>query len=69
MLGAEITLATKKDNGTFTTIATYSNTKGYVIYRVKEKKFKNLQVKLSSTKPFKLYDLALEVYLGSYVKR
>lgn len=50
-------------------IGTYSDTKGYIVYRVKEKKFKWLQLEFSSNKPFGLFSCTLEAFIGGYVKR
>ena len=69
MEGAEITVSVKTDNKNFEKIDTYKNTKGYVVPRIKKKKWKSLQLKFSSNKPFYLYSNTLEAYVGSYVKR
>lgn len=63
-----ITLKTKteiRDN----TIGTYSDSKGYIVYRIKEKKFKWIQLEFSSNKPFGLFSCTLEAFIGGYVKR
>ena len=63
-----ITLKTKteiREN----TIGTYSDSKGYIVYRVKEKKFKWIQLEFSSNKPFGLFSCTLEAFIGGYVKR
>lgn len=63
-----ITLKTKteiREN----TIGTYSDTKGYIVYRIKEKKFKWIQLEFSSNKPFGLFSCTLEAFIGGYVKR
>lgn len=69
MEGAEVTISTKIDNNEFTKINTYKNIKGYVVARIKKKKWKSIQLKFSSSKPFSLYSSTLEAYVGSYVKR
>ena len=69
MEGAEVTISTKIDNNEFTKINTYKNIKGYVVARIKKKKWKSIQLKLSSSKPFSLYSSTLEAYVGSYCKR
>ena len=69
MEGAEITVSVKTDNNNFEKIDTYKNTKGYVVPRIKKEKWKSLQLKFSSNKPFYLYSNTLEAYVGSYVKR
>lgn len=69
MEGDEITVSTKIDNNEFETIDTYTNVKGYVVSRIKKKKWKSIQLKFSSNKPFGLYSNTLEAYVGGYVKR
>jgi hypothetical protein len=69
MEGEEVTVSTKIDNGDFEAIDTYENVKGYVVSRIKKKKWKSIQLKFSSHKPFSLYSSTLEAYVGGYVKR
>ena len=67
--GEAVTVSVKTDNNSFETIKTYNNTKGYVAARIKKKKWKSIQLKFSSNRPFGLYSSTLEAYVGSYVKR
>jgi hypothetical protein len=67
--GSLVTIAVKTDNNNFETIKKYSNTKGYVAARIKKKKWKSIQLKFSSNKPFGVYASTLEAYVGSYLKR
>lgn len=67
--GEEITISVKTDNNNFEVIDRYKNTKGYVVPRIKKKKWKSIQLKFGSNKPFYLYSSTLEAYVGSYVKR
>ena len=69
MEGEKITISTKIDNGEFEDIDTYENVKGYVVSRIKKKKWKSIQLKFSSNKPFSLYGSTLEAYVGGYLKR
>jgi hypothetical protein len=69
MEGEKIQVEVKIDNKPFELIKEYINTKGYVVPRIKKKKWKGLQMKFSSVKPFSLYSCTLEAYVGSYVKR
>lgn len=69
MEGDEITISVKTDNNDFKLVNTYQNKKGFVVCRIKEKKWKSIQLKFSSTKYFGLYSSTLEAYIGSYVKR
>lgn len=50
-------------------IGTYNDSKGYIVYRIKEKKFKWIQLEFSSNKPFGLFSCTLEAFIGGYVKR
>lgn len=46
-----------------------SDEKGYIPYRIKDKKFKNIQLKFSSNKPFGLYQATLQGFVAGYIKR
>lgn len=67
--GTEVTVLTKTDNEEFEEIETYQNTKGYIAPRIKRKKWKDIQVKVKSSKPFSLFSCTLEAFIGSYIKR
>lgn len=69
MEGSEISVYARADNKEFDLIKKYENTKGYVVPRIKKKKWKTIQLKFYSKKPFSLYSCTLESYIGSYVKR
>lgn len=69
MEGTDINVYARIDNKEFELINKYKNTKGYVVSRIKKKKWKSIQLKFYSTKPFSLYSNTLEAYVGSYVKR
>ena len=69
MEGEEITVYVKTDNKDFDLIKTYKNTKGYVVPRIKKKKWKSIQLKFYSNYPFSLYSNTLESYVGNYLKR
>lgn len=69
MEGEEITVYAKTDNKSFDLIKTYRNTKGYVVPRIKKKKWKSIQLKFYSKHPFSLYSNTLESYVGNYIKR
>lgn len=69
MEGKEVTLYAKTDNKNFDLIKKYTNVKGYVVPRIKKKKWKSIQLRFYSKKPFCLYSTTLESYLGSYIKR
>ena len=69
MEGEEVNVYARIDNKEFDFIKKYKNTKGYVVSRIKKKKWKSIQMKFESEKPFSLYSSTLEAYVGSYVKR
>lgn len=64
-----ITLRVKTDNNEFENIDTYEETKGYIVYRVKKKKFKDLTLEFSSDKHIKLYSATIQAFIGGYLKR
>ena len=67
--GEKIKIEVKTDDNDFELINELENTKGYVVYRVKKKKWKRLQMKFSSNKPFGISSYTLESFVGGYVKR
>ena len=67
--GENVTIAVKIDNEAFEDIVTHENITEYVVNRIKKKKWKAIQMKFTSNKPFNLYSSTLEAYVGSYVKR
>jgi len=64
-----LTVYTKTDNNDEELISTFTETKGYVVIKIKKKKWKSLQLKFTSTTPFKIYSCTLESYIGGYLKR
>lgn len=69
VFGNTIKLEIKTDNKDYELINTYENTKGYIVYRVKKKKWKRIQMKFSSNVPFGINSYTLESFVGGYVKR
>jgi len=69
VFGTSVKVSVKIDNKEFADIGTYQNVKGYIVYRIKKKKWKRLQMKFSSTVPFGLNSYTLESFVGGYVKR
>lgn len=72
--GTAIKMEIKKDYNDYTVIGTFTTKnknieKYYFKAKVKAKKFKSLQQKFSSTRPFSLVSFTSEAYLGSVVKR
>ncbi|MCQ2087646.1 MAG: DUF2460 domain-containing protein, partial [Bacilli bacterium] len=68
-VNGSITVSAKTDNNDFQTIGTHSNAAGYVVNRIKLKKWKAIQMKFSASTPFELYSTTLEAYVGGYLKR
>lgn len=64
-----VTVSVKADNKSFEKIDDFKSKKGYVVARIKKKKWKSIQLKFSSKKPFKLYSATLECFVGNYIKR
>jgi len=67
--GDSITISSKTDNNNFEELGTYTNTKGYVVAKLKKKKWNKIQLKFSSNTYFGIYNVSLESYIGAYVKR
>lgn len=56
-------------DGTLKEKKVFSDTKGYIAYRIKDKKFKNIQLKFSSNKPFGIFSCTLQGFIAGYIKR
>lgn len=69
MTGEKVKLEVRTDKEEFEVVDTFINTKDYIVPRIKKKKWKDIQLKLSSDKPFGLERIYLECYIGSYIKR
>ena len=67
--GDEITIETKLDNNEFQKLGTFKNTKGYIVSKLTKKKWNRIQLRYSSDTQFGIYEIVLESYVGSYVKR
>ncbi len=67
--GTDITVSARIDNEDFEDIVTHENITSYVVNRIKKKKWKAIQLRFSSNKPFELYSSTLEAYVGGYLKR
>lgn len=68
--GKGLTIYARTDNKEFDLIKKFDDTKkGYVVPRIKKKKWKSIQLKFYSKKSFRLYSFTLESYVGSYIKR
>ena len=69
MEGKSVTLSVKTDNNKFEVINKYKSTRGYIVARVKKKKWKSIQLKFSAELPFSLYSATLESFIGNYIKQ
>ena len=50
-------------------IKNFTNVTDYIVARIKRKKFKDIQIKISSTSNMKLESIMIEAYIGAYIKR
>lgn len=46
-----------------------SDIKGYAPYRIKDKKFKDIQLKFSSNKPFGIFSCTMQGFVAGYIKK
>ena len=64
-----IELSVKTNKSTWEKVGAFQNLKDYFVGRIKKKKFKDLQLKFSSSSRFSLETASLECYIGGYIKR
>lgn len=69
IFGDKVKVFARIDNEDFEEIGNYENAKGYVVSRIKKKKWKSIQIKIGSNKNFGLEKCTLEAFIGSYIKR
>ena len=68
--GKSLNVYIKTDNNAFSLFNKYkTNGKEYIVIKAKKKKWKTLQFKFQSKKPFTLYSCTAEAYIGGYIKR
>lgn len=67
--GEEINVSVKTNKDAMTLIKTFENVTDYITARIKRKKFKDMQIKVSSTKNMKLESIMIESFIGGYIKR
>lgn len=67
--GRSVTIAVRTNDTEFENIITHTDISSYVVNRIKQKKWKGIQLKFSSNEPFILYSSTLEAYVGGYLKR
>lgn len=66
---SDIKVEVSIDGSTPEEIDTYNDEKGYIVCRIKKKKWKKIQLIFSSNKQFGLFLCTLEVFIGGYIKR
>ena len=67
--GEEIDVSVKTNKDSMTLVKTFTDVTDYITARIKRKKFKDLQLKISSNKNMKLESIMLEAFIGGYIKR
>lgn len=69
-LGNDITILTKTNSdSSYSKIDKYSDENGYIVYRIKKKKFLSLSIKIYSDTRMSLISNTLKVYIGGNIKR
>lgn len=69
IVGEYIQVYVSTDNKEFEFNKAFDNVNGYAVNKIKKKKWKGIQLKFESSKPFKLFSCTLEAYVGGYLKR
>lgn len=67
--GDEVSVSVKTNKDEMELIKTFENVSDYIVARIKRKKFKDIQIKIHSTRPVKLESITLESFIGAYIKR
>lgn len=67
--GATIKVEVKKDSEEPLEIGSFSDEKGYIVLKIKQKKWRELQMIFSSENPFSIVKATIEVFIGGYIKR
>jgi hypothetical protein len=65
----DIDVYVKVENSDFEHIGSYENVTDFFVSRIKRKKFKDLQLKFSSSTRFSLETATMECFIGGYTKR
>jgi hypothetical protein len=65
----DIAVYAKTEDTTFTLIGAYESVEDCVIPKVKQKKFKDIQLKFFSESRFSLESVTIEAFIGGYVKK
>ena len=64
----DVSVKTNKENS-MALIKNFTNVVDYIVARIKRKKFKDMQIKISSNGNMKLESIMIEAYIGAYIKR
>ena len=67
--GSNIKVEVKKDIEEPIEIGSFSDEKGYIVLKIKQKKWRELQMIFSSNTPFSIIKATIEVLIGGYIKR
>lgn len=67
--GSNIKVEVKKDMEEPIEIGSFSDEKGYIVLKIKQKKWRELQMIFSSNTPFSIVKATIEVFIGGYIKR
>lgn len=65
----DVSVYAKTEDTDFELISEHKNVTDYFVSRIKRKKFKDIQLKFSSSKGFSLESVTLEAFVGGYIKR
>ena len=65
----DISVYAKLEDTEFLHIGTYKNVQDYFVSRIKQKKWKDIQLKFQSDTWFSLESVTLEAFIGGYIKR
>lgn len=65
----DVTISAKTDKSAFEEIGKYENVTDHIVCRIKEKKFKDIQLKFASDTRFSISMATLEAFVGGYIKR
>ena len=66
---AVIKVEVRKDLEEPIEVGSFSDEKGYIVLKIKQKKWRQLQMIFSSTNPFSITKATMEVFIGGYIKR
>lgn len=67
--GESVSVSVRTNKDEMELIKTFENVSDYIVARIKRKKFKDIQIKIHSTRPVKLESITLESFIGAYIKR